>query len=207
MLALIADPALDADRTAQNVEAEAGQPGPRVPGATPAGDQRPMKACPDCAELVLAAARICRYCGYQFRPAPTPPPTVAGNSLLGFLRRPAPRLTLTETLAQLGVELDPDEQPAGFWLGRTQGGDGYVVLTNARLFFVPGLRWSPGNPAPRQHRLDELAGAEIASRHWKSELVIRWHDSPDLCIDGLAPKDRRGLHAALVAQLERDRLR
>src|SRR5579863_4302983 len=57
MLAVIADPSLGADRTSQNVSEEEGQPGPRVPGAGPAGDQRPMKACPDCAELVLAQAR------------------------------------------------------------------------------------------------------------------------------------------------------
>jgi hypothetical protein len=206
MLAVIAHPSLGADRTAPNVSEEEGQPGPQVPGAAPAGDQRPMKACPDCAELVLAAARKCRYCGYEFRSAPAP--AVANNGLLGLLLRgSAPRPTMPETLAQLGVELDPDERPAGFWLGRTQGSDGYVILTDARLFFIAGLRRSPGNPAPRQHSLDELAGAEIAGRHWKSNLVIHWLDSPDMRIDGLAPKDLRGLHAALVAQLERDRPR
>jgi len=200
MLALIAYPSLGADRTAPNVSEEEGQPGPPVPGAAPAGDQRPMKACPDCAELVLAAARKCRYCGYEFRPAPTPAP--AGNSALFSLMRRAPQpLTKAQTLEQLGVKLDAGERLDGLWLGRADSGDGYVVLTDARLFFVTGLRRAPDNPPPRQHRLDELAGAEVAARLWKSELVLRWHDSPDLRIDGLAPKHLRQLHAALLAAL------
>jgi hypothetical protein len=165
-----------------------------------------MKACPDCAEPVLAAARICRYCGYEFRPAQAPAP--ANSSLFAFLlRRSAPRLTTTETLQQLGVELDPGERLDGLWLGRAYSSDGYVVLTDARLFFVAGLRHAPGNPAPRQHSLDELAGAEVATRHWKSELVLHWHDSPDLSIDGLAPKHLQELHSALLEQLERGRPR
>ena len=32
------------------------------------------KACPDCAEDVKVAARVCRYCGYQFEPTGTPSP-------------------------------------------------------------------------------------------------------------------------------------
>ena len=165
-----------------------------------------MKACPDCAELVLAAARKCRYCGYEFHPAPTPTPT--GNTMLGFLMRPAPQpLTMAQTLEQLGVKLDAGERLDGVWLGRAYGSDGYVVLTDARLFFVAGLRRTPGNPAPRQHSLDELAGAEVATRLWKSELILHWRDSPDMSIDGLAPKHLRELHSALLEQLERGRPR
>ena len=171
-----------------------------------------MKACPDCAELVLAAARKCRYCGYEFRPAPRARPAgntgaaANGGTFASLLRRPAPQLTTTETLEQLGIELDPGERLDGLWLGRAYGTDGYVVLTDARLFFAAGLRRVPGTP-PRQHSLDELADAEVATRHWKSELVLHWHDSPDMFINGLAPKHLRQLHSALVAQLQRDRPR
>lgn len=190
---------------------EEGRPGP-VPGDAAAADQRPMKACPDCAELVLAAARKCRYCGYEFRPAPRARPTgnpgaaSPGGTFAALLRRPAAQLTTTETLEQLGIELDPGERLAGLWLGRAYGTDGYVVLTDARLFFAAGLRRAPDTP-PRQHSLDELADAEVATRHWKSGLVLHWHDSPDMSIDGLAPKHLRELHSALLARLARDRPR
>jgi ribosomal protein L37AE/L43A len=29
------------------------------------------KRCPDCAETVLAAAKVCKHCGYRFAPAST----------------------------------------------------------------------------------------------------------------------------------------
>lgn len=186
-----------------------GQPEPRLPGDVPAAGQRPMKTCPDCAELVLEAARKCRYCGYEFRPAPAapapmPPPTAPG--LFGLLfRRSARPLTMEQTLAQLGIELDPGEQLTGLWLAQASGVDGYVVLTDQRLFFVTGLRRDPANPPPRQHSLDELAGAEVRSRHLKSGLVLRWHDSPDTSIGGMPLKTLHQLHQALLAALERGR--
>src|SRR3984957_14939270 len=118
-----------------------------------------MKKGPDCAALGFAAARKSRYCGYRFdRPAPRE----KQEGLFELLfRRPAPHLTMTETLEQLGVELDPGERAAGLWLGRVTGVDGYVVLTDERLLFVPGLRVRKEPPAPWQRRLGELAGADI----------------------------------------------
>jgi hypothetical protein len=34
----------------------------------------PTKVCPDCAESVKSAARVCRYCHHRFAVAPTPTP-------------------------------------------------------------------------------------------------------------------------------------
>ena len=146
---------------------------------------------------MLFRSRKCRYCGYRFdRPAPRPG---AQEGLIAHLfRRPAPHLTMAETLEQLGVELDAGERPAGLWLGRVGGVDGYVVLTDERLLFVPGLRVHKDPPAPWQRRLGELAGAEIASHRWKATLVLHWLDSPDLTIEGLAQKDLQRLHSALL---------
>lgn len=44
--------------------------GPLVPkhvdGEVPATTGQPTKTCPDCAERVLNAARVCKHCGYRF---------------------------------------------------------------------------------------------------------------------------------------------
>lgn len=40
---------------------------------SPASDLPNFQDCPDCAELVRAAARKCRFCGYLFAPAATQP--------------------------------------------------------------------------------------------------------------------------------------
>jgi Uncharacterised protein family UPF0547 len=181
------------------VSPEEGQSSGQVdpePAAT--ADQRAMKACPDCAEMVLEAARKCRYCGYRFDGQPASQEGLFAH----LLRRSPPHLTMTETLEQLGVELDPGERPVGLWLGQVRSVDGYVVLTDARLFFVMTLRHQKAaTTAPWQRRLDELAGAEITTHRWKTTLVLHWVDSPELSVDGLARNDLHRLHSALLERV------
>ena len=160
-----------------------------------------VKACPDCAELVLEAARKCRYCGYRFdRPSSQPP---SEGLFAHMFRRPATHLTMIETLQQLGVELHPGERPVGLWLARVKGVDGYVVLTDERLCFVMGLRHRNETRAPWQRPLDELAGAEISTHRRKATLVLHWRDSTDMSIDGLEKKDLDRLHSALIDRVSR----
>ena len=173
-----------------------GQPGGQDQEPAATHDERPMKACPDCAELVLEAARKCRYCGYRFD---RPPSRAPQEGLLAhLLRRPAAHLSMTETLQQLGVELHPGERPVGLWLAQVTGVDGYVVLTDERLCFVMGLRHRNETRAPWQRRLVELAGAEISTHRRKATLVLHWRDSPAMSIDGLGQKDLHRLHSALL---------
>jgi hypothetical protein len=165
-------------------------------------DQRPMKPCPDCAELVLEAARKCRYCGYRFdrQESAKSSKSPFDGLFAHFFRRSTPRLTMAETLQQLGIELEEGERPAGIWLGRAKGIDGYVVLTDRRFCFVIGLRDQLAAPTPPwQHRLNELAGATVVARRlMSSALVLDWRDAPPLTVDGLSPKDLERLHAAVL---------
>jgi len=180
------------------------QPEPGRPDAASepaAGVGQPaMKACPDCAEMVLAAARKCRYCGYRFDGQPSAPPAQEGL-FAHLMRRSAPRLTMAQTVQQLGVKLVPGERPAGLWLGRVKGIDGYVVLTDQRLAFVIGLRHAQGSPKPWEHRLDDLTEAKVTGHRRKPALLLCWRDAPDMTIDGLAAKDLERLHAALLERV------
>jgi hypothetical protein len=82
----IAEPAPAVDDAPDRLQAQAGTDetvmGSREKGgATP--DGQTTKKCPDCAEMVLEAARICRYCRYEFWPADTPPPATLGDDDAG----------------------------------------------------------------------------------------------------------------------------
>ena len=68
---------------------EQGQSGGQDQEPAATQGERAMKACPDCAELVLEAARKCRYCGYRFDGQPASQASEEG--LFAHLFRRAPR--------------------------------------------------------------------------------------------------------------------
>jgi hypothetical protein len=77
-----------------------------------------------------------------------------------------------------------------------------VVLTDARLLFVKGLRRGNGASGPQQNSLSELAGVEVLSRWRKQILVIDWGRSGTMSIDSLSPEGLRQLRSALLARID-----
>ena len=76
-------------------------PAQQVPAARPVEPAPSTKACPMCAETVMAAARICRYCGHKFTEASgepvgvpaaalAPPPILQGGGALRPAESAAP---------------------------------------------------------------------------------------------------------------------
>jgi hypothetical protein len=98
---------------------------PAAPALTEAAP-KPTKKCPDCAETVLADARVCKHCGYRFAPAassesatkppaptqpakpPKPAPSPRSSKPPEVQQNPKPTYPL------------PDEQRARGWKGFVQ---------------------------------------------------------------------------------------
>jgi len=97
-------------------------------------ESREYKRCPECAELVLAAARRCRYCGYRFDRSVG----FSGNSLVDLLRRPKGAASLRELLEGWGTELAPEEGVGYFGYCRLDGRVGYLLVTTQRVAFFAG---------------------------------------------------------------------
>ncbi len=89
---------------------------------------REEKRCPDCAELVLAQARVCRYCGYRFASVPA-------TRALEWIRRPPDTKPLPALLLEWGIELSEDEDVAFFGLCAVDSTGGFLLVTNRRLVF------------------------------------------------------------------------
>ena len=122
-----------------------------------------QKRCPDCAELVLAAARKCRYCGYRFDNSSP----LSGGSLLDLLRRPRGTASLRELLARWGTELRPQEAVSYFGHCCLDGNAGYLLITTDRLAFFAGrgqdrvIDW-PRTAVQATQRRHRLLGTELA---------------------------------------------
>jgi hypothetical protein len=127
---------------------------------------RATKPCPDCAEDVLAKARVCRYCGYRFSAAQSSGP-------MSFLRATSDTPDLPALLESWGVELDDDENVAFFALGRERNDDGYLLVTNARVIFFAQTagrgRFARMQPTPRERfnvPINQIRNVEAGSARW-----------------------------------------
>ena len=73
-----------------------GRPSPTAPQPT-SGSAAATKKCPDCAELVLAEARICRFCRHEFpSKGPQAPPKVFGRWRMFVARHGLPVGSIVE---------------------------------------------------------------------------------------------------------------
>jgi hypothetical protein len=147
-----------------------------------------MKQCPDCAEMVLEAARKCRFCGYRFdgaEPAPCDEPPEDDMGILGGLllrRKPRPT-TAPQIIKAAGADLEPDELISLFRFVRIDGADGILAVTSRRALFL--------EPAGRRHTvrfdrpLGDVASTELARRLTGHRLHVRWVDGRSSEVLGL----------------------
>jgi hypothetical protein len=122
---------------------------------------REEKTCPDCAELVAAQARVCRFCGYRFASAPL-------TSELHWLRRPKDTRSLPEFLLDWGMALSEREEVAFFGLCEMDGSTGFLLVTTLRVaFFV--LR---GSRKLLDWPLEQLRDVEIRGRGARASIYV-----------------------------------
>lgn len=152
------------------------------------------KRCPDCAELVLAAALKCRFCGYRFDQASYS----SDRSLADLLRRPkSSTASLPELLSRWGFELGPDESVAYFGHCRADGQAGYLLITTARFAFLVGRR--------QECLIDSRGGAVSATlvrRKWRgTQLRVEAPGRAAITFDGFASRQTPGEVLAAFAKL------
>jgi hypothetical protein len=94
-----------------------------------------LKKCPDCAEMVRAEARVCRFCGYRFDGRRAG----GGSALADLLRRPqAAAVPLPELLAGWGSQLREDETVGYFGYCKLDSSYGFLLITSERIAFFAG---------------------------------------------------------------------
>jgi hypothetical protein len=135
---------------------------------------RDEKQCPDCAELVLAQARVCRFCGYRFDGFRMP-------AALQALRPPARAARLPQLIRGWGVELPADEDVTFFGYCRLDSADGYLLVTARRLMFFA----ASGGRKLLEWPLEQVAGVAVAGRWGRSWLHLRG-PGPDVALHHFA---------------------
>jgi Uncharacterised protein family UPF0547 len=145
-----------------------------------------LKKCPDCAEMVRAEARVCRFCGYRFDGARAG----GGHTFLDLLRRPRTDIPLPDLLAGWGSQLRDGETVGYFGYckleSRVESSYGFLLITSERLAFFAGggakrvLEWplaEVGDVEPcgrRGGRGLQLAGPDgtVTLRHFDSRRAL-----------------------------------
>lgn len=141
----------------------------------PDPDARPTKPCPDCAESVLAEARVCRYCGYRFDSAESP----SEGGLMSLLVSRRQDATLPQVLTRWGIVLEEDEdvEAVAMSVARLRNTAGFVVVTEIRFLFVDG-RHSRRRPAEllEVRDLADLLRVHVVRRRLRRLLALEWRD-------------------------------
>jgi hypothetical protein len=89
-----------------------------------------LKKCPDCAEMVRAEARVCRFCGYRFDGN-----SASAGALLEAIRRTQVRIPLPELLLGWGTELRDQEEVEFFGYCGLDRLYGFLLVTSDRVAF------------------------------------------------------------------------
>jgi hypothetical protein len=122
---------------------------------------RDQKPCPDCAELVLAQARVCRYCGYRFASLPA-------TRALDWIRRPAEAKPLPALLLDWGTELSGGEDVAFFGLSAIDSDAGFLLVTNRRVVFFA----QRGSRKLLEWTLEQVRDDELQGRRGRASLIL-----------------------------------
>jgi hypothetical protein len=167
-----------------------------LPGVEP---EAPTKTCPDCAETVLAAARVCRHCGYRFEAPPRAAPDTRLPPALAWIRPVTQDGTLAEQLERWGIELAHGEVAGRLLLCTVDSRLGYLTVTNRRIVFVAPEHRKAGPQRTRALTLTELETVryERTGRLLGKTVVTLEAGPASIVVHDLSAKNLQALRDAL----------
>ena len=130
--------------------------------------------------MVLAEARVCRYCGYRFASAPA-------TRALGWLRRPAEPKPLPALLLDWGIELPGDEEVAFFGLCSVDSEAGFLLVTNLRLVVFA----QRGSRKLLEWTVEQIRDLELHGRRGRASLSLSG-DAGSVTLRHFASESARG---------------